>query len=410
MRSPREAPVGELLATTMMRGYAAAVGRATDRALKVLVVEDNPRDVALLRDLLGGPDGGLLYMETADRLSKALARLRASAFDAAFVDLGLPDSVGIPTIERIEERNPDLPIVVLTGVADEDLAIEALRCGAQDYLVKGHVAGRELYRAARYAVERKSTEVALRGEQERRFFETRQIERLAEVDALKTRLLENAAQELRAPLAPIRLELGLLEAKGGLPEEARRSFAVIARNVDRLARMVDEAQEVLEADAGRLGFRREVLDLSRVVAASVEARRGAALERDVALRVSASPVEIEGDAARLGDAVERLLENAIRFTGPGGAIEVEVKRTGGNAVVRVRDTGAGIGRDDLARLFQPYFRSIGAAASGGGAGLGLYIARRIVEAHGGRIWAESRGEGRGSTFAFAVPVRKAEPP
>jgi PAS domain S-box-containing protein len=139
-----------------------------DRLTKVLLVEDNPGDARLIQEML--KEAGIAHFElaVAVRLDEALQRLGEEAFDLVLLDLGLPDSQGLDTFVRVHAQVPDVPIVVLTGLADEDLAVKAVRYGTQDYLIKGQVDSNLLVRAMRYAAERKRAEEELRGS-ERRF-------------------------------------------------------------------------------------------------------------------------------------------------------------------------------------------------------------------------------------------------
>ena len=126
----------------------------TDKPISVLLVEDNPADERLIRELLGEATGAAFEMECADRLSSGLARLEKGGIDVVLLDLGLPDSHGLDTFVRMRSEAPDFPIVVLTGLDDEATGTAAVRGGAQDYLVKGETDGKTLARAVRYAVER----------------------------------------------------------------------------------------------------------------------------------------------------------------------------------------------------------------------------------------------------------------
>jgi putative two-component system response regulator len=130
--------------------------------LKVLVVEDNPADVDLIRETLSSTRPAAFEIESVSRLSEALSRLTKSGIDLVLLDLGLPDSQGLGTLHKLREAASDIPTIVLTGSNDEDMAVAAVREGAQDYLVKGQIVGNALVRAARYAIERKRTEVQLR--------------------------------------------------------------------------------------------------------------------------------------------------------------------------------------------------------------------------------------------------------
>jgi DNA-binding response OmpR family regulator len=128
---------------------------------KMLLLEDNPGDVRLLQELLRDTGSTEFDMEDVSLLSDALARLRDARFDIVLLDLSLPDSQGLDGFRAIREEAPEVPIILLTGLKDEEVALEAVRGGAQDYLIKGEISGHLLLRAIRYAIERKRTQARL---------------------------------------------------------------------------------------------------------------------------------------------------------------------------------------------------------------------------------------------------------
>ncbi len=137
------------------------------KTIRVLLIEDNPGDARLIREILAEAKGNQFEFERADRLSTGLECLAAGGVDVVLLDLGLPDSVGFDTFARVYVQVLEAPIIVLTGLADESLAVKAVREGAQDYLVKGQVDSDLLSRTIRYAIERKRAEEELRNSEER---------------------------------------------------------------------------------------------------------------------------------------------------------------------------------------------------------------------------------------------------
>src|SRR5438067_10488308 len=123
--------------------------------MRVLLVEDNPGDARLLREAVAEVDSSAVEWTTAERLATALAQLEQEPFDVILLDLSLPDAQGFETFSRALQRAPEVPIVVLTGLDDEEMAVKTVQAGAQDYLVKGHINGHLVVRAMRYAIERR---------------------------------------------------------------------------------------------------------------------------------------------------------------------------------------------------------------------------------------------------------------
>jgi signal transduction histidine kinase len=231
--------------------------------------------------------------------------------------------------------------------------------------------------------------------------------RLREHDRLKDSLIASVSHELRTPLTSIRgyLELVLEEESGELTDEQRAHLAIVERNARRLQLVVGDLLFVAQVDAGMLAIERAPVDLVALAGDCVEAARPFALEKGVALSLSAdSGPELSADAARLGQVLDNLVSNALKFTPAGGRVEVRTSASDGHAVFEVADTGSGIPAGDLKRVFERFFRTAGANAQAvQGTGLGLGITKAIVEAHGGTIGVESE-EGAGTTFRVELPL------
>lgn len=238
-------------------------------------------------------------------------------------------------------------------------------------------------------------------------------ERLRELDQLKTQFLNNAAHELRTPLTPIKLQMHLLKTSraGPVDERQQKALHLMDRNIERLNVLVQDLLEVARLQAGKLTMQKQRTDLHKLIDEAVESFRESALLAGVALEhgPGGEPLVADADPKRVIQVMFNLLNNAIKFTPAGGRVSVEASRSGDAALVRVRDSGRGLQGEDIPRLFTPFTQVHGGLeVTQPGSGLGLYICRGIVEQHGGRIWAESPGLGKGSTFSFALPL--AAPP
>jgi PAS domain S-box-containing protein len=244
------------------------------------------------------------------------------------------------------------------------------------------------------------------GAQIGQFSERKRVE--LEADRLKDEFFALVSHELRTPLTSIigYLEL-VLEDPADLSPDARRFLQVVERNTSRLHRLVGDLLFVAQVEAGRLSLDRERVGLAQTVTDSVEAARPRAEELDVSLRLRADAVgDCEGDPDRIGQMLDNLVSNALKFTPAGGAVDVYLTERGGRALIEVRDSGVGIPADEQPRLFQRFFRSSTATARAiPGVGLGLTISRAIVDAHGGSIDFESE-EGRGTTFRVELPLER----
>ncbi|MHB1131034.1 MAG: sensor histidine kinase [Chloroflexota bacterium] len=233
-------------------------------------------------------------------------------------------------------------------------------------------------------------------------------EMLASLEAAyrhQQRFVADASHELRAPLTAIQANLELLERVPNMPADERAEVTQEAsREAQRLTRLVADLLALARADAG-VAMRRERVELDRVL---LEARRDArALARGQALAVGAlEPAVVEGDQDRLKQLCLILLDNALKYTPPGGQVTLSLRNGGGWAELAVQDTGAGISPEDLPHLFERFYRADPARARDpGGSGLGLAIAKWIVDQHGGRITLASE-PGKGTTATVALPVAK----
>lgn len=240
--------------------------------------------------------------------------------------------------------------------------------------------------------------------------ERREIERaLREADRRKDEFLAVLAHELRNPLAPVRTAVQLLREVGPKDPLLDRARDVIDRQVVHMAKLIDDLLDVSRVTRGTLQLRKERCDLGALVRQTAEDYR-ASLESNglrLLLDVSDTPLWIEGDPTRVVQMVTNLLHNAARFTPEGGRVTVRARTNADRSqvVVSVEDTGIGMDRALLARVFDPFCQAEqGLARSKGGLGLGLALTQGLAELHGGTVVAESEGVGRGSTFSICLPL------
>jgi signal transduction histidine kinase len=220
----------------------------------------------------------------------------------------------------------------------------------------------------------------------------------------KARFLGVLSHELRTPLTPILAAAGELEASEALPPELRKVVAMIRRNAELEARLIDDLLDVTRIDRDKLEIRREPVDVHQVLRSVLEICAAeilqAGLELDV--RLESPRAIVTGDATRLHQVFWNLLINAARHTPRGGGIGVHTERDDRTLRVRISDTGEGMERTTLERVFLPFEQAV--RGQRGGLGLGLTISRGLVAAHGGELSADSAGPGRGATFDVTLPL------
>ncbi len=242
---------------------------------------------------------------------------------------------------------------------------------------------------------------------ERKQLETQRETRRAEVETMaraKDEFLAMLGHELRNPLGTITNALGALDRLVA-DDELRRLTAIIGRQTGHLSRLVDDLLDVARVTSGKIELRPETLDLRALAARCLEALAQAGRTGAHHVVLAGEPVHVHADPARVEQVISNLLDNALKYTPPGGRVGVTVDREGHDAVVRVQDTGEGIRPDLLGRVFDLFVQQPQALdRARGGLGLGLTLVRRLVELHGGSVAVASAGPGRGSEFTVRLPA------
>ena len=366
--------------------------------IKVLQVEDNAGDARLLRERLLSVPGARFQVQTLERLAEAVERLRHPGVDVVLLDLSLPDSQGMETIMRLHTHAPDIPIVALSGMDDQSIIEEAVKLGAEDYLVKGAFSTDILRRTIRYAIDRRRLREDL----------ARARDVALESARVRSEFLANMSHEIRTPLNGVvgmtRLLIDTL-----VNADQREMLEIASMSAATLLKIVNDILDFSKISSGKVVLEEADFDLGGAVESVVrifseEARgKGVVLnsfiDRDV-------PERVRGDAGRLHQVLTNLIGNAVKFTAVGEAT-VQVARVGGDAdhsILRfqVRDTGIGIPIDGQRNLFQAFTQADSSTTRRfGGTGLGLAISAQLVELMGGSIGLESES-GRGSTFWFTA--------
>lgn len=229
---------------------------------------------------------------------------------------------------------------------------------------------------------------------------------LEQVESMRRQLIGDVSHELRTPLTAIKGSMeGLMD--GVLPADAE-TYQQIHAEADRLSRLVDDLQELsrVEARAYPMDFRE--VDLSALVATTIKRLTPTARAKRITLtfRGPRDDVRFLADEDRLGQVLTNLVANGIQYSPEGGAVTISAEQKNSELQITVTDTGVGIPPEHLTHIFDRFYRvdKSRSRAAGGGSGIGLTIARHLVEAHGGKIWAESEGEGKGSRFVFTIPM------
>jgi len=373
--------------------------------MRILLIEDNEDDVLLIRESLAERKEATVDMEWANGLERGLSYLADRRFDVVLLDLSLPDSQGIATFEKTQEGAQDVPVVVLTGLDDEAVALQTMRKGAQDYLVKGQINGDVLVRVMRYAIERKGAEAALL-QSEAQLRQAQKIDSIGQLAGGIAHDFNNLLTVINSYSDMLLGDIGFDNPflRNGLDQikEAGHRAASLTRQLLAFSR-----RQVLES---------KVLDLNESVSNMAKLLRRL-ISEDITLVLCPHPAlgRVKADPGQIEQVIMNLAVNA-RDAMPGGGqltietlnveLDIAYARTHGSAppgpyvMLAVSDTGCGMDAATQAHIFEPFFTT---KEPGKGTGLGLATVYGIVKQSGGNIWVYSE-PGKGTTFKIYLPL------
>lgn len=359
---------------------------------RILLIEDNPDDVAAIREFLRDRPGSSFEIDFCERLSDALDRLgrKEAEVDVVLLDLSLPDSFGMETLTRFRSSIPDLPVVILTGLDDEAAALEAIKCGAQDYLLKLHMSAESLSRSIRHAIVRNQLLQANR-----------------KLEQTREDFISILSHELRSPITVIQgAAEQLFEGFHGiLPGKQREYAEMIFRNSDHMNRLILNILTLSRLESGRVTIQRRhfpVAGLAEEIVRDFQMdteKNGCRIVNETA----AGLPDLYADRDMVTEVLTNLVGNALRFSTETVRIRASVE--GRTIRISVVDDGPGIPPEKMDRLFGRFVQiDRGRRDPHGykGTGLGLVICKRIIEALNGKICAENLSPG--AAFHVLLPA------
>jgi signal transduction histidine kinase len=369
--------------------------------LRALIIEDSEDDTqVILRELRrGGYEVEHARVESRPAMEVALSQ---NKWNLVLCDYTLPKFSAESALKTLQHSGLDLPFIVISGTIGEESAVEMLKAGAHDFIVKGR------FSRLLPAIER-----GLRDAETRRLQREAEAERkdlIARLEAINSeieRFTYLAFHDLRAPLVTIKGFVGALkqDLEAERHEQAQMDIQRIAGAADKMDNILSDLLEF--ARIGRVRRPTEDVQLGKLVQEALRTLNGLIRTKEITVRVSPDLPVVHGDRVRLREVFENLIENAATYTSgqEQPLIEIGTKRQNGQAIIFVKDNGLGIDPRYHNRIFE-LFEKLDPGTEG--TGIGLALAKRIVEVHGGRIWVESEGQGRGTTFCFTLP-EKSEP-
>jgi signal transduction histidine kinase len=377
--------------------------------LRILLIDDNQDDRFLTLRELRRKFSELEVREVLDAkgFEEALDNWN---FDLVITDYQLGWSVGLELLHAVKSRYPDCPVVMFTNTGNEEIAVDAMKSGLDDYIVKAPNRYMRVPIAVSIALERaaaRRAKVRMEAERSHLLEQERAARSEAEVaNRLKDEFLATLSHELRTPLNAMLGWVQLLRM-GNLDEvNYARAVKTIERNTQTLTRLIEDLLDVSRIITGKLQLIIQPTDLVMVIESAISSIRPAAEAKAIALQFEAAPQVglVAGDAVRLQQVMWNLLSNAVKFTPDEGQVEVQLTQTETAVTVIVRDTGQGITPDFLPYVFDRFRQADGSITRRqSGLGLGLSIVRHLVELHGGTVQVESAGTGQGSTFTVSLP-------
>lgn len=362
----------------------------------VLMIDDNPGDIRLVRETMKEADPDQIRVLWVGMLAEVVECLALEQVDVVLLDLSLPDITGLATFHRMQFTAPHLPIVVLTGSYDEELAIQAVRAGAQDYLLKQNLDSHLLPRVLRYAIERKHAGETMRNA----------LIKEKELNELKSRFVSMVSHDFRSPLAIIQSASDLLYNYSDRMSDEKREkhFNTIHKQIQHLTGLVEDMLTYTKGEFVGLGYTPFKTDLEKFFQAIVDEMQPLPGARQISFIITNPLESADIDIHLLRRMLLNLLSNAVKYSPEGSLIEFRIARNQENLVMYIQDQGIGIPEEAQTHLFEVFHRAKNVGEIPG-TGLGLSIVKLAVEAHGGTISVDSHIN-VGTTVIISLPLSR----
>lgn len=370
-------------------------------AVKILVVDDDANLRESVRDNLELEGYEVTEAGTGAEAMKAVV---TGFFDVILMDFNLPDATGIDVIRDIRKVNTESEILMLTAHASLDTALKAIRESVYDFLVKPVD-----FDVLKRAIAKAHEKLRLIQDNRRLIEDLRKAnEQLLYLSNMKSKFLSMASHDLSNSLMTLQVSLEMLIGSMSPSDEQKKRMLYISNGISQLARLIEDLVDWASIESGKFRLEMEAQDPGKVVEDCAGASLVRAQQRGIGLtsEVGKGLPRIQADKRRLTQVLGNLLENALRHTSKGGSVTVSAVKHEGAVRIGVSDTGEGIDPSEIQKIFESFYQPQSSHAARGRLGLGLSISKEIVHSHGGKIWVESAGKGKGASFYFTIPADK----
>lgn len=371
---------------------------------KVLIVDDDAHLRETLRDLLE-MEGYQVFEASSG--SEAMSAVASDFFHIILMDFNLTDKTGIEVIKDIRHLNTESQILMMTAHASLDTAVKAIQESVYDFLIKPVD-----FNYLRSAIRRAEEKLRLEQENQRLLNVLKeQNKELDRLNNMKSKFLSMASHDLSNALMTLQISFEMLASSIKATDDQKKKMDFITTSIQQINRLVGDLVDWASIEQGKFRLEKNYFEMDKLIEELIVGPKARASQKSIEV---GADIRQEGlkmvcaDKRRISQVVLNLLENAIRHTQRGGKISVIVeKQKDEEAVcVTVKDTGEGIAEEELTKLFQSFYQPQGTKSPHGRLGLGLSISKEIVQSHEGRIWVESEGPGKGSSFRFVIPFAK----
>lgn len=381
-----------------------------DAPIQVLLIDDDEDDFVLIRDLLADTVSHKYVVTHVPDYDQGICAVCSDKFDVILLDYKLGAKTGLDLLTEARRLGCEAPVIMLTGLSDTEIDIAVMEQGADYYLEKSRLDSILLERTIRYALQQREFEKILEQRVKERTEELDRANAALQLEARrKDEFISVLAHELRNPLAPIRNALEIMRLSGDAPHAVTPARTLLERQVAIMVRLIDDLLDVSRISRGKLRLNLETLTLAEVLDAALEQSKPNLHrnQQELVVDVPVEPVYIEGDRVRLAQIITNLLNNAAKFSEPGGKVMLVATHAKHQVTIRIRDSGIGIAAEMLESIFEPFAQvERTSQRTYGGLGIGLSLVRTLVEMHGGIVTASSKGLGKGADFTVVLPTMK----